>query len=75
MNSAHSAWASGGLLMIVFWGLVLLGGLALLRSLVGDAGAARQSAIEILQERYARGEIGREEYEQKSRDVSGRAPR
>jgi putative membrane protein len=62
----------GGLLMIVFWGLVLLGGFALLRSLVGNAGAARKSAIEILRERYARGEIDREEYEQKSRDVSAR---
>ena len=62
----------GGLLMIVFWGLVLFGGLALLRSLVGNAGAARKSAIDILQERYVRGEIGREEYEKKSRDVAAR---
>jgi putative membrane protein len=62
----------GWLFMIVFWALILLGGLALLSSIVGNAGAAPKSAIEILQERYARGEIGREEYEQKSRDVSSR---
>jgi putative membrane protein len=64
----------GWLSMILFSGLVLLAGFALLRWLVAGnaagAGAARKSAIEILQERYARGEIGREEYEQKSRDIS-----
>lgn len=60
----------GGLFMIVFWGLILLGGFALVRSLAGGGGSARKSAIDILQERYARGEIGREEYEQKRRDVS-----
>lgn len=64
------------LFMLLFWGLVIVGGAALLKWLVagsaGSAAAARKSAAEILQERYARGEIGREEYEQKSRDLSSR---
>lgn len=66
----------GWLFMILFWGLVLFGVAMLLRWLIagntGNAGSVQRSAIEILQERYARGEIGREEYEQKSRDVSSR---
>lgn len=31
-----------------------------------------QTALEILRERYARGEVTREEYEQVSRDLEGR---
>lgn len=66
----------GWLFIILLWGLVLLAGFVLLKWLfAGNAenpSVARKSAIEILQERYARGEIGREEYEQKSRDVTAR---
>jgi putative membrane protein len=64
----------GWLFMIFFWGLVLLGIAALVRWLVmgrsGDSGAERKTAVEILRERYARGEVGRDEYEQKLRDPS-----
>ena len=36
----------------------------------GRDGAARgESALEVLNKRYARGEIGRDEYEQKKRDI------
>lgn len=34
------------------------------------APAGRSRALEILQQRYASGEIGRDEYEQKKRDLS-----
>ncbi len=39
----------------------------------GSRGAdgARESARDVLDKRYARGEIGRDEYEQKKRDLSG----
>ena len=64
----------GWLFMILFWGLVLLGIAALVRWLVagrsGNSGAERKTAVEMLRERYARGEIGRDEYEQKLRDLS-----
>ena len=63
----------GWIFMILFWGLVIAGGVALVRWLgtrnSGDGDTRRRTALEILQERYARGEIEREEYEQKRRDL------
>lgn len=62
----------GLLFMLLFWVLVIAGIVYLVRlSGNGKRGADTGSnrALDILQERYARGEIGREEYEQKKRDL------
>jgi len=63
----------GGVFMILFWGLVILGIAVLAKSLlgssVGGAVPPGKSAMELLKERYARGEIGKEEFEQKRRDL------
>jgi putative membrane protein len=63
----------GWIFMILFWALVIAGGVALVRWLgtrnSGGSDTRRRTALEILQERYARGEIEREEYEQKRRDL------
>jgi putative membrane protein len=60
--------------MLLFWGLVIGALIALVTWLMrqnsGGAEAAHSTALEILQQRYARGEIGRDEYEQKKRDLS-----
>ena len=52
--------------MILFWGLVIWGVVALVRGLSGprrcDSSVA-DSALEVLKRRYARGEINKEEYE------------
>lgn len=61
-----------GPLMMVFW-LVVLGGVAWLivrattanRGGTGQAGDPNRQAREILAQRYARGEIGTEEYEER----------
>lgn len=61
-----------GLAMLLFWALLIVGVIALLRWLAGGRRGAppgRQSALNILAERYARGEIDRAEYEQKRRDL------
>lgn len=64
----------GFFFMAAFWVLVALGIVALLRWLSapsgGQAGERGKTPLEIVQERYARGDIGREEYEQKKRDLS-----
>lgn len=60
----------GWIFMILFWGLVIFGALVLFRRSAGsDGGESRKTPLDILKERYARGEIGKEEFEQKRRDI------
>ena len=62
----------GLLLMLFFWGALILGGIWLVRMIFvssqsnqsGNMTSKQASAREILDQRYARGEISREEYEQ-----------
>ncbi|AJP48201.1 electron transporter RnfE [Rugosibacter aromaticivorans] len=76
MNYAGgSGWMGlGWIFMILVWVLIILGVVALVRWLgTGSRDrheAQRKTPLEILQERYARGEIEREEYEQKRRDLA-----
>lgn len=62
----------GMVLMPLFWVLVILDIAALIRWLMMQPppgrGARDKTPLEIIRERYARGEIGRQEYEQKKRD-------
>jgi putative membrane protein len=78
MAGGYGMGLFGSIFMIAFWVLILAGVFFLIKWLVrgssGHVGDARpgSSALEILEERYARGEIDREEFEQKKRDLSGR---
>jgi putative membrane protein len=62
-------------MMMVFWLLVLLGLVFLVRwlwragSRTGTVQPPEESAMEILKKRYARGEIGKEEFEARKRDL------
>jgi putative membrane protein len=66
----------GPLFMIIFWILVIVLIVLLIRSLLSSnrsrsAGPdAVESALEILKKRYARGEIEKEEFEAKKKDLS-----
>ncbi len=57
--------------MWLFWLLLIIAIVWIVKALVGTPQAGRQkSALELLEERYARGEIERNEFEQKKRDLS-----
>ena len=74
----HPMWWMGGVwgmgmmfMMLLFWA-VIIGALVLgIRWLIREGkGGHSDSAIEILRQRYARGEINKEEFEAKKRDLS-----
>jgi putative membrane protein len=66
-------WGWLPLLVIVFWGLVIWGIVAAVRSTGshrrGDT-STTESALEVLKRRYAQGEIKKREYEEKRRDLT-----
>jgi putative membrane protein len=75
MHPMWWAWGAGGVvimvMMLVFWGLVIAGLVLGIRWLVHQGiRSPSDSALEILRQRYARGEINREEFEAKKRDLT-----
>lgn len=63
----------GAMFMVLFWGLAIWAVVALVQgvSRPGDAEYRQQdSALDVLKRRYARGEMSREEYEEKKRDLA-----
>ena len=63
----------GWIFMVLFWGLVIWGIVALVRGSVGTGynhgGSHEKTPLDILKERYARGEINKEEFESKKKDL------
>ena len=61
--------------MLLWWVLIVLGIVLLAKWLLsggpGGGHASGDRALEILKERYARGEIDKNEFEQKKRDLRG----
>src|SRR5262249_10795434 len=74
MHPMMFMWGAGGLvmmlMMLIFWGLVIAGLVGGLRWLVGQGRpGGRDEALEILRQRYARGEIDKQEFETRKRDL------
>ncbi len=63
----------GGIFMILWWILIIVGFVALVKWLLGPSlghgGGSSSRALDILKERYARGEIDEQEYRKKLQDL------
>lgn len=64
-----------GIGMLLFWGLIIVVVVALARGLGSRSGGpeprlGEKTTLDILGERYARGEIDKAEYEEKRRDLT-----
>ena len=66
----------GGFFMVIFWVVVIMGIVLLVKWLSASSGKDtgsfdKESPMEILKRRYAAGEIGKEEFEEKKKDLQG----
>lgn len=61
----------GGIFMILLWVLIIVGIIYLVKLVAGGTKTEkkREDALEILKKRYARGEISKEEFEEKKKDL------
>jgi len=69
----------GGFMMLIFWGLIIWAIIALVRGVSGGGccgighgngnGQKTDNAMNILKERYAKGEISKEDFEKMKKDL------
>ena len=60
----------GMLFMALFWVALIVGAVLIVKWLIGPGGTSREvSALEILKRRYARGEIDKQEFDERKRDL------
>lgn len=63
-------WHMGGwLMMLLFWIAVIAFAVWMVRGMSGARSREEPTALEILKQRYARGEIDKTEFEQKKKDL------
>lgn len=72
MNFGYGFGSFGWISMILWWVLIIAGIVALLKWVINQSrgGISGKSALDILKERYAKGDIDRKEFEEKKKDLS-----
>ncbi len=75
MHWGEYGWGMGfgWVLMIIFWVLVIMGVVFLIRIISGSA-KKEETALDILKKRYAKGDITREEYDRMRDDLMKQGP-
>ena len=63
-------WFGGGIMMIVFWVLFIALIVWVVREFSGKNSKSSSNALDILKERYAKGEMNKEEFESKKKDIA-----
>ena len=76
MMGEYYGFGGGGVFMIVFWLIIIWAIISLVRSASGgghcrrdDYGTKRDGALEILKQRYAKGEISKEDFDKMKNDI------
>lgn len=73
MHWGDSGWGMGfgWVFMIIFWALVILGVIYVVQAAMrgGKGEAQKETPLDILKKRYARGEITREDFERMKDDL------
>ncbi len=72
ISSGMGWWMGfGGLWMLIFWGgLIALIVWGIKKLTAGSSSTPRRNPLDVAKERYARGEISREEFEQIKKDLA-----
>jgi len=72
MYNLYGGWGFGfgWILMIVFWSLIVWGIIALFKFLAKESGGQKKTPLDILKERYAKGEISKEEFAEMRKDIA-----
>jgi putative membrane protein len=75
MGGYGMGFGFGGIFMILWWVLIIAGIVVLVKWLVGSRwpgghDTTENKALDILKERYARGEIDEQEFQKRKRDLT-----
>jgi len=73
-GNMFSLGLGGGIMMIIFWAAIILFIVWIVKEVSGRNNSNKprhgKSALEILEERYAKGEMDKKEFEEKKKDLS-----